>query len=73
MKLQKTVISQGISILEKSGVVTHNAFRFSMIKDSPDIILFQHPFILINLANFLSEARKVIEEASDERALMKVL
>jgi len=60
IKLQKLVVRQGISMMEKRIVSDRNGFRWAAIRDTPDLEFFLHPLMLSNLALFLLRALKVL-------------
>lgn len=52
-QLQEAVIRQAGSMLAKRAIVRLGAFRYALIKDSPDIHFFTQPIALSKLALFL--------------------
>ncbi|KAI8089535.1 DNA replication pre-initiation complex subunit Cdc45 [Halteromyces radiatus] len=56
MKIQKAIVRQGTSIIDKKNTRTLKSFRMVLIKDGPDLPLFQHPLTLSKLALFLTDA-----------------
>ncbi|ORX59761.1 CDC45-like protein [Hesseltinella vesiculosa] len=56
MKMQKAIVRQGTSIIDKKTTRTLKTFRMVLIKDGPDLPLFQHPLTLSKLALFLTDA-----------------
>ena len=61
MDIQKAVISQGISLIEKKAISLTQHFRYSIIKQDnlKEIKLMQNPFALQKLAFFAMDAYKV--------------
>ncbi|CAO3590605.1 unnamed protein product [Absidia cylindrospora] len=56
MKIQKAIVRQGTSIIDKKNTRMLKTFRMVLIKDGPDLPLFQHPLTLSKLALFLTDA-----------------
>jgi hypothetical protein len=59
MKIQKAIVRQGTAIIDKKNTRTLKSFRMVLIKDGPDLPLFQHPLTLSKLALFLTDAYRV--------------
>ncbi|KAI9320750.1 CDC45 family [Dichotomocladium elegans] len=56
MKIQKAVVRQGTAILDKKASKIVKNFRVVIMRDGPDLPLFQHPLTLSKLALFLTDA-----------------
>ncbi|KAI8394143.1 CDC45 family [Radiomyces spectabilis] len=56
MKIQKAIVRQATAIIDKRSASKVRAFRFIVVKDGPDLPLFQHPLTLSKLALFLTDA-----------------
>ncbi|KAJ8663622.1 hypothetical protein O0I10_000868 [Lichtheimia ornata] len=56
MKIQKAVVRQGTAILDKKASKVIKNFRVVIMRDGPDLPLFQHPLTLSKLALFLTDA-----------------
>lgn len=59
MKIQKAVVRQGTAILDKKASKVIKNFRVVIMRDGPDLPLFQHPLTLSKLALFLTDAYRV--------------
>ncbi|KAI7852391.1 CDC45 family [Circinella umbellata] len=56
MKVQRAVVRQSTAVLEKRAVRVIKNFRTVVMRDGPDLPLFQHPLTLSKLALFLTDA-----------------
>ncbi|KAI9272674.1 CDC45 family [Phascolomyces articulosus] len=56
MKVQRAVVRQSTAVLEKRAVRVIKNFRTVVMRDGPDLQLFQHPLTLSKLALFLTDA-----------------
>ena len=56
MTLQRAVIRQGSSLIDKQEIKTMRTFRLAMLKEGPDLPIFVHPGNLARLALWLVEA-----------------
>jgi cell division control protein 45 len=54
--LHRAILRTGTSVIEKRQIRTLNRFRFTIIKDGPDVKLFTHPSALTKLTLWLGEA-----------------
>ncbi|KAH8597076.1 CDC45 family [Bisporella sp. PMI_857] len=54
--LHRAILRQGTSLIEKRQIRHLRAFRFTIVKDGPDVTLFTHPSALTKLALWLGEA-----------------
>ncbi|KAJ1679223.1 DNA replication initiation factor cdc45, partial [Spiromyces aspiralis] len=70
MRLQRAIIEQGTSILERRAIKTLRAFRLAVITevDGPHLSLFRHPLTLLQLAQFLMSALR--EQGKIEHAAL---
>ena len=59
MKVQRAVVRQSTAVLEKKAVRVIKNFRAVVMRDGPDLQLFQHPLTLSKLALFLTDAYRV--------------
>lgn len=59
MKVQKAIVRQGTSIIDKKNTRTLRNFRMVVIKDGADLPVFQHPLTLAKLALFLTDSFRV--------------
>ena len=60
MKVQRAVVRQSTAVLEKKAVRVIKNFRTVVMRDGPDLPLFQHPLTLSKLALFLTDAYRVM-------------
>lgn len=58
MALQRAIIRQGSSLIEKAEIKRMRTFQFAMIKEGPDLPIFAHPGNLSRLALWLVEATR---------------
>lgn len=56
MTLQRAVIRQGSSLIDKQEIKTMRTFRLAVLKEGPDLPIFVHPGNLARLALWLVEA-----------------
>jgi len=56
MTLQRAVIRQGSSLIDKQEIKTMRTFRLAVLKEGPDLPIFVHPGYLSRLALWLVEA-----------------
>lgn len=56
MALQRAIIRQGSSLIDKQAMRTFTGFRLAIIREGPDVPLFCHPATLSRLALWLVEA-----------------
>ncbi|GAA5988192.1 hypothetical protein JCM11641_001606 [Rhodosporidiobolus odoratus] len=62
MALHRSVLSQGSHILDKQSLRTLRTYRLAVLKDGPDLAVFQHPATLLRLAHWLTDAiRSMLE------------
>ncbi|GAA6032258.1 hypothetical protein JCM8097_007149 [Rhodosporidiobolus ruineniae] len=62
MALHRAVLSQGSYILDKQSLRTLRSYRLAVVKDGPDLAVFQHPATLLRLAHWLTDAiRSMLE------------
>ncbi|BGP33504.1 DNA replication initiation factor cdc45 [Rhodotorula toruloides] len=63
MALHRAVTSQGSYILDKAAIRTLRTYRLTVIKDGPDLVVFQHPSTLLRLAHWLVDSiRSMLEQ-----------
>jgi len=53
--LQKTILLTGQSIIEKRAIKSLRSFRTTILREGPDLALFEHPLALTKLAMWLCE------------------
>jgi cell division control protein 45 len=58
MALQRAVIRQGSSLIDKQSIRSFRTFRLAVVKEGPDLALFAHPGILSRLALWLVDAQR---------------
>ncbi|KAG8907305.1 hypothetical protein FRB99_004754 [Tulasnella sp. 403] len=58
ISLQRAIVRQGCSILEKRSIKFHPEFRFIKITEGPDLATFAHPSTLTRLTLWLVEATR---------------
>ena len=74
MTLQRAVVRQGSSLIEKGEVKRMRNFQLAMLKEGPDLPIFGHPGNLSRLALWLVEAtRDRIDPINVTRTKKKVL
>lgn len=78
MSLQRSIIRQGSSLIEKGEIKRMRTFQFAMLKEGPDLSIFAHPGNLSRLALWLVEATRdkvdpIVVGRSKKRALPMVL
>jgi cell division control protein 45 len=74
MALQRAVIRQGSSLIEKAEIRRMRTFQLAMLKEGPDLPIFVHPGNLSRLALWLVEAtRDKIDPLSISRSRKKAL
>jgi len=56
MALQRAIIRQGSSLIDKHSIRTFRTFRLAILKDGPDLATFYHPGTLSRLGLWLAEA-----------------
>ncbi|KAI8057935.1 CDC45 family [Syncephalis plumigaleata] len=56
--MRKTIVRQAVTIIEKRAVRTLNNFRFTVLRDGPDLPVFAHPLTASQLALFLLDAMR---------------
>jgi cell division control protein 45 len=56
MSLQRAIIRQGTSIIDKQDIRTMRAYRVVILRQGPDLHLFSHPGVLSRLALWLVDA-----------------
>jgi cell division control protein 45 len=56
MALQRAVIQQGSSLIDKHAIRTLRTFRLAILKDGPDLPIFHHPGTLSRLGLWLADA-----------------
>lgn len=62
MALHRAVIAQGSYILDKRAVTFFRSYRLAVVKDGPDLPVFQHPATLLRLAHWIVDAiRSMLE------------
>lgn len=67
MALQKSIIRQGTSMLDKQAIKTLRSFRLAVIKDGPDLHVFNHPATLTRLGLWLVDAVRDLIGTSHEK------
>jgi cell division control protein 45 len=74
MTLQRAVIRQGSSLIDKQEIKTMRSFRLAVLKEGPDLPIFVHPGNLARLALWLVEAlRDKVDPISVGRSKKKSL
>lgn len=78
MTVQRAVVRQGSSLIEKAEIKRMRTFQLAMLKEGPDLPMFVHPGNLARLALWLVEATRdkidpIAIERSRKRALPLVL
>ncbi|BGP17816.1 hypothetical protein JCM10213_008384 [Rhodosporidiobolus nylandii] len=69
MALHRSVLSQGSHILDKQSLRTLRTYRLAVLKDGPDLSVFQHPTTLLRLAHWLTDAiRSMLEHQNGGQA-----
>jgi cell division control protein 45 len=56
MSLQRAIIRQGTSIIDKQDIKTMRNHRVVIMSQGPDLALFAHPGVLVRLALWLVDA-----------------
>lgn len=64
MALQRAIVRQGTSLIDKQNIKTLKTFRWAIIRDGPDLSIFTHPLTLSKLALFLVDAYRVCYESN---------
>ncbi|RUS21570.1 CDC45-like protein-domain-containing protein [Endogone sp. FLAS-F59071] len=64
MALQRAIVRQGTSLIDKQNIKTLKTFRWAIIRDGPDLAIFTHPLTLSKLALFLVDAYRVCYESN---------
>jgi cell division control protein 45 len=57
-QLHRAVVRTGSAIIDERAVKTLKTFRLIVLKDTPDLSLFQHPLTLCKLAMFMVNAMR---------------
>jgi len=65
MALHRSIIRQGISILDKQSIKTLREFRFCVLKEGPDLPVFCHPSTISRLATWLVDGIRDILDGSN--------
>ncbi|KAG8821865.1 hypothetical protein FRC17_009712 [Serendipita sp. 399] len=74
MSLQRAVVRQGSSLIEKAEIKRMRNFQLAMLKEGPDLPIFAHPGNLSRLAVWLVEAtRDKIDPVAINRSKKKSL
>jgi cell division control protein 45 len=74
MTVQRAVIRQGSSLIEKAEIKRMRTFQLAMLKEGPDLPMFVHPGNLSRLALWLVEAtRDKVDPISIDRSRKKAL
>jgi cell division control protein 45 len=74
MALQRAVIRQGSSLIEKAEIKRMRTFQLAVVKEGPDLGIFVHPGNLSRLALWLVEAtRDKVDPMSVTRSKKKSL
>jgi cell division control protein 45 len=53
--LHRTILQTGQSIIEKRAIKSLRSFRTTILREGPDLPLFEHPLALTKLATWLAE------------------
>jgi cell division control protein 45 len=53
--LYRTILSTGQSLIEKRAIKNLRSFRTTVLREGPDLALFEHPLALTKLATWLCE------------------
>ncbi|GAA5998555.1 DNA replication initiation factor CDC45 [Rhodotorula paludigena] len=65
MALHRAVISQGSFLFDKQGVRLFRSYRLAILKEGPDLLVFQHPATLLRLAHWLVDSiRSILEHTA---------
>lgn len=56
MALQRAIIRQGSSLIDKHAIRTFRTFRLAILKEGPDVATFCHPDTLSRLGLWLADA-----------------
>lgn len=56
MALQRSIIRQGSSLIDKHAIRTLRTFRLAILKEGPDLVTFSHPGTLSRLGLWLTDA-----------------
>jgi cell division control protein 45 len=56
MALQRAIIRQGSSLIDKHAIRTFRTFSLAILKDGPDLPTFYHPSTLSRLGLWLADA-----------------
>ncbi|GAA5858945.1 hypothetical protein JCM1840_006628 [Sporobolomyces johnsonii] len=62
MALHRSITSQGAFLLEKQSIRLLRTYRLAVLSEGPDLPVFQHPATLLRLANWLTDAIRVLAE-----------
>jgi hypothetical protein len=57
--MRRAIVRQAVTVIEKRAVRTLNNFRFTVLRDGPDLPVFAHPLTASQLALFLLDAMRV--------------
>lgn len=66
MALHRSVIRQGISMLDKQSIRTLRTFRLAIVREGPDVAVFAHPATLGRLAVWLVDAIRDLVPKDDK-------
>lgn len=64
MALQRAIIRQGSSLIDKHAIRTFRTFKLATVKDGPDLPTFCHPGTLSRLGLWLSDALRDRQQSS---------
>lgn len=62
MALHRAVISQGSFLFDKQAIRMFRSYRLAMLKEGPDLAVFQHPATLLRLAHWLVDSIRALLE-----------
>ncbi|GAA5923722.1 hypothetical protein JCM1841_002023 [Sporobolomyces salmonicolor] len=62
MALHRSITSQGAFLLEKQSIRLLRTYRLAVLSEGPDLPVFQHPATLLRLANWLTDAIRMLAE-----------
>ncbi|GAA5934623.1 hypothetical protein JCM3775_002007 [Rhodotorula graminis] len=62
MALHRAVITQGSFLFDKQAIRMFRSYRLAMLKEGPDLAVFQHPATLLRLAHWLVDSIRALLE-----------
>lgn len=62
MALHRAVITQGSFLFDKQTIRMFRSYRLAVLKEGPDLAVFQHPATLLRLAHWLVDAIRALLE-----------